>query len=77
VRIRQTPAEIVFRVRDWGPGISDENLEKIFDGDFTTKPGHAGIGLALVRSIVHRARGRIDVERPSGGGLAMSAVFPA
>jgi signal transduction histidine kinase len=49
----------------------------MFDRDFTTKSGHAGIGLALVRNIVNRARGRIDVERPAGGGLSMSAVFPA
>jgi signal transduction histidine kinase len=77
VRIRQTSTETVFSIRDWGPGISDEDLEKMFDRDFTTKSGHAGIGLALVRNIVNRARGRIDVERPAGGGLSMSAVFPA
>jgi signal transduction histidine kinase len=77
VKIHQTASETVFRVRDWGPGVPAEHLERMFDDDFTTKPGHAGIGLAVVRSVVARARGRLQVDGPAGGGLAVSAVFPA
>ena len=76
VKVLARGDEIVFRVRDWGRGIADEDVDRIFEREFSTKPGHSGIGLTLVRTIVHRARGRIEVERPASGGLAISAVFP-
>ncbi len=77
VRISQTPVETIFRVRDWGPGVGDDDLERMFQRDFTTKPGHSGIGLALVQSVVKRTSGRIEVDRPRGEGLAISVAFPA
>jgi signal transduction histidine kinase len=50
--------------------------ERIFERDYTTKPDHAGVGLALVRSIVNRVRGSIEVEHPRGGGLVVSVTVP-
>ena len=77
VKLFQAPTETVFRVRDWGPEVRTDALERMFERGFTTKPGHSGIGLALVQSIVKRAHGRIDIELPRGGGLTVTAVFPA
>jgi signal transduction histidine kinase len=76
IRIGRDKAETLFRVRDWGPGLSAEESERIFERDYTTKPDHAGVGLALVRSIVNRVRGSIEVEHPRGGGLVVSVTVP-
>jgi signal transduction histidine kinase len=46
VRIRQTPVETQFRVRDWGRGIDPQVAARIFDPYTTTKDGHSGIGLS-------------------------------
>jgi signal transduction histidine kinase len=66
----------LFRVRDWGPGIDTDAAGHIFDRDFSTKPGHSGIGLSYVESIVKRCRGAIAVEQPSGGGTSISVTLP-
>jgi signal transduction histidine kinase len=77
VRIVQSPHETVFRVRDWGPGIAENEAERMFRRNETTKHDHSGVGLTFVAGVARRCRGRIDVERPRGGGLAISVVFAA
>lgn len=76
IRLNHDPDKTSIKVRDWGRGLAAEDAERIFDRDFTTKPGHSGVGLALVRNIVSRVRGRIDLEHPRSGGLAVSVVVP-
>jgi len=55
---------LVFRIEDWGVGISDSIKDRIFKDGFTTKPGgkHQGLGLALVYSIVEKYQGKIEVS---------------
>jgi len=72
----ERPAETVFRVRDWGPGIAADDLMRVFESEYTTKPDHSGIGLALVQHIVTRAGGRIELELPPPGGLTVTVSFP-
>ena len=48
-------------IEDSGPGISEENLEHIFDPLFTTKPGGTGLGLVSCKSIVEQHEGKITV----------------
>jgi hypothetical protein len=38
-------------VRDWGPGIDPEHLDRVFDSFYTTKPSGMGLGLSICRSI--------------------------
>lgn len=77
VTILQNGASTDFRVRDWGRGLTQEDDDRIFDNEFTTKPGHSGIGLSLVRKIVRRCRGTVEVEHFKRGGLAVTARFPS
>jgi len=58
-------------VSDSGPGISKENLERIFNPFFTTKDNGMGVGLSLCRTIVEAHNGAIW----GGNGLAGGAVF--
>lgn len=72
VRLTQDDEGTRFRVRDWGPGVPEHDLQRIFERDYTTKDGHAGIGLTLVREVAKRVNGRVTAENQKGGGLAVS-----
>lgn len=65
-------------IADSGPGISKENLDKIFLPYFTTKPPGEGTGLGLstVWGIVENHQGYIDVETREGWGTRFMVYFP-
>ena len=54
-------------VADTGIGIKDDDLAKIFDPMFTTKPGGTGLGLAVSKEIIEGQGGTIDVAHNDGG----------
>ena len=53
---------VKIRIRDSGPGISDDNLKKIFEPMFTTKSTGTGLGLVICKSIVEQHGGTITVS---------------
>ncbi len=65
------------RVKDNGPGIAPEILDRIFDPYFTTKPvgRGTGFGLAVFSGIVKQHQGFYDVNCP-GIGAVFDAYFP-
>ena len=69
---------VTVRIRDSGTGIPNEHLKRIFDPFFTTRgPDEGeGLGLYIVRQIVARYGGTIDVENAAGGGARFSIRFP-
>lgn len=77
IRLSQKKGLSTISVRDWGPGIDEEALKRIFEVYYTTKDGHSGIGLSLVRSVVSRAHGQITIEHPVGGGTRITVEVPA
>lgn len=50
---------VLITLTDFGPGIEPENIEKIFDAFYTTKPHGMGMGLSICRSIIEAHGGRI------------------
>lgn len=66
-------------VADSGPGIPDEDLERVFDPFFTTKaPGEGtGLGLAIVARTVEDAGGIVFARRAREGGAAFVILLPA
>jgi CheY-like chemotaxis protein len=64
-------------VRDSGAGIGEEQLPRIFDPFYTTKPNGSGLGLASVYSIVKKHDGYITVESKPGQGTTFSLYLPA
>ena len=61
---------------DNGPGISSENLKKIFNLYFTTKTQGTGIGLSIVQRIVDQHEGAISVESQPGKGANFYIKLP-
>lgn len=74
LEIRADGADVVFEVRDDGPGVSPQQREAIFDPGFaSTEPdpgAHrgAGLGLPLARRLARAAGGDLDARASSGGG---------
>ena len=64
-------------MRDEGVGIPEENLKKIFDPYFTTKPKGSGLGLATSYSIIKNHGGLIDVVSQPGEGTTFHIFLPA
>jgi signal transduction histidine kinase len=66
----------ILQVHDTGPGIDAGTLECMFDPYFSTKPGHRGLGLALVLGIVQGHCGAIRVQTQLGGGARFEIALP-
>ncbi|MDE2428117.1 MAG: ATPase [Burkholderiales bacterium] len=65
-------------IGDTGEGIPPENLSRIFDAFFTTKPvgKGTGLGLSLSYGIIKRHHGRIDVSSQMGSGTTFTITLP-
>jgi signal transduction histidine kinase len=70
------PPQVVVEVRDNGPGISPDDLERIFSPFFTTKPQGTGLGLAIVRKVVDAHDGHIDAVSARGHGATFRVTLP-
>ena len=73
----RTAREVHLRVRDSGIGIPAEQVPRIFEPLYTTKPGGTGLGLYIVREILVAHEGRVTVESVEGQGTTFTFTFPA
>ena len=63
-------------VDDRGQGVSDTDIERIFEPYFSTSSGGTGLGLPIARRIVEEHGGTIEASRRAGGGLSVRIVLP-
>ncbi|MFI5346945.1 MAG: ATP-binding protein [Elusimicrobiota bacterium] len=70
------PGWVELSIGDSGAGIPPDVLDKIFAPFFTTKARGTGLGLAVVRKVVDRHKGRIDVESQVGVGTTFKLYLP-
>jgi signal transduction histidine kinase len=75
VSTRLVEGQVEVRIEDTGTGMEPHLLEKIFNPFFSTKSGGSGLGLALVKNMLRRARGTIEVDSTPGVGTAFSLRF--
>jgi two-component system CitB family sensor kinase len=81
VTVRQDQAELLVRVADTGPGLDPAGLEQVFTRGWSTKPTGRpqgrGLGLALVRQVVTRHDGSIQVANDGGAVFTIRLPLPA
>jgi signal transduction histidine kinase len=71
--------EVIFSVKDSGPGINPQDVPRVFDRYWQGAPSEQrglGLGLAIANEIVRAHGGRIWVECSTGGGSIFHAAFP-
>lgn len=73
---RVTPDACEIEIRDDGPGLPKEAIERVFDPYYTSKPGGTGLGLSITRGIVEEHGGAIDITSTEGHGCQVRIVLP-
>ncbi|SPF56194.1 Methylase of chemotaxis methyl-accepting protein [Candidatus Sulfopaludibacter sp. SbA4] len=68
---------VLVTVRDSGIGVKPQDLDRMFDAFFTTKPRGMGMGLSISRSIIEAHGGRIWATPNDGPGLTVQFSLPA
>ncbi len=64
-------------MRDDGPGIPPDKIERVFEAYYTTKERGTGLGLAIVKHNVELYGGSVRVESELGKGAKFIVIFPA
>ncbi|MEM7259715.1 MAG: HAMP domain-containing sensor histidine kinase, partial [Pseudomonadota bacterium] len=70
---------VVVRIRDYGPGISAENHQRVFEPFYTTKAvgQGTGLGLPMVYSLIKEHGGRISIDTSVVNGVCFEVSLPA
>jgi signal transduction histidine kinase len=79
VRIRSQRHEadnVLVAVQDAGIGLDPQQMARLFDAFYTTKPGGMGMGLAISRSIIEAHGGRLWAMPNDGPGATFQFILP-
>lgn len=78
VRLEASEADgnLAIRVIDQGPGVSDEQMGKLFTPFYTSKADGLGLGLSMSRSIIEGFSGALEAFPAEGGGLCLECRLP-
>ena len=82
VSLRGEAGEAVVAVEDDGPGIPEDQLERVFEpfvrleGSRSRETGGVGLGLAIARSVVRAHGGELTLANRPGGGLTATVRLP-
>ncbi len=71
INVSQINSYLNIFIKDTGPGIPDEQHDKIFDLFYSTKSGGTGVGLAITKNIIHAHGGNIRFEKLNEGAGAI------
>src|SRR5437773_3529574 len=76
IRTDRDDTHVLIRFIDTGSGMSAENLGRVFEPYFTTKPSGTGLGLLIVRRIVREHGGELSIQSSEGKGLTVTIRLP-
>lgn len=78
LRIQTSITENIFIIKfiDTGEGISEENIEKIFSGPFSSRKNGHGLGLSFVKKTVCKYNGFLNIKSKIDNGTIFELVFP-
>ena len=69
-------SSVKLEVSDDGPGIAEQDRERVFEFGFTTKPAGTGIGLPIVQRLIAEMDGTIEIADGPLGGTVVRVFFP-
>ncbi|TNE85249.1 MAG: GAF domain-containing sensor histidine kinase [Deltaproteobacteria bacterium] len=76
--VDRSGTQVVFSVRDRGPGVPEEDLPRVFESGFQATGalhGH-GLGLGFVKRVIEEGGGRIGIKNDPGGGARVLFALP-
>ncbi len=76
IRTLQREKEVEISIKDNGKGIAPEDIDRVFAPFFTTKARGVGLGLSIVKNIVQKHGGTIDVSSVPGEGTTFIVRLP-
>jgi PAS domain S-box-containing protein len=76
LRLTADSGSVTLAVEDRGRGIAPENLARVFDPFFTTRPDGTGLGLAIARKVVRAHEGTLEVESDAARGTRFTLTLP-
>lgn len=80
IEIRKSEGYVLIRISDDGPGISNDQLDKVFNrfyrGDYARKTPGNGLGLNIAKEIIQRHGGTISIDNTHLKGVAFSVSLP-
>jgi PAS domain S-box-containing protein len=77
ISTQQDQRGVLVAVRDSGPGIDSEHLDRVFDAFYTTKSSGTGMGLSICRSIIDAHGGKLWAEANEPRGAVFQFTLPA
>src|SRR5262252_2539945 len=76
VSVHASDRTVEISIADSGVGIPAENLPRVLEPFFTTKPHGNGLGLSICRSVLWEADGTLTIHSVPGDGTRVSVVLP-
>ncbi|MFH1208271.1 MAG: ATP-binding protein [Candidatus Omnitrophota bacterium] len=73
--VRETD-KVIITIRDTGPGLAQDQLKRIFEPFYTTKASGTGLGLYVVKQLIEKNGGKVEVSSKEGLGTTFSLIFP-
>jgi len=77
VTVRSVDRLVEISIADSGSGIPAENLARVLEPFFTTKPNGNGLGLSICRSVLWEVDGSLTIESDPGQGTVARVLVPA
>ena len=67
---------VAVEITDTGVGMDDDEMGKLFEPFYTTKPEGTGLGLTIVSRLIEQNRGRLGVQSSRGEGTTFTISLP-
>jgi signal transduction histidine kinase len=74
--VADEPPRVAVAFTDEGEGIAGDQLDRIFEPFFTSKPNGIGLGLSVSKKIVEAHNGKIEVASETGKGTTFTVILP-
>ena len=76
INTRKNNGTLEIQISDSGPGITDDDLNKIFEPLYSTKIYGVGLGLSIVKQIIEQHGGSIEIKSIKGQGTSVNLILP-